>query len=86
MAHPACVGTALFHRPALVDRHNYDKNRCETPPNSGTRERDLALKPLLNFSKQACIFLNRCSVNLIDDYFLNTDRKESLMAEIEKTL
>ena len=44
------------------------------------------LQGIFNYSQQGCIFLNGCSVNLIDDYFLNTDKKESLMVEIEKTL
>jgi hypothetical protein len=39
--HPAYGGTALFHRPALVESNNFDKNRCEIPLASGALEHDL---------------------------------------------
>ena len=38
---PPAAGLRFLDRPALVERHNFDKNRCEIPLVSGTLEPDL---------------------------------------------
>jgi hypothetical protein len=40
---PPAAGLRFPDPPALVELHNFDKNRCKIPPNSGALEPDLKL-------------------------------------------